>query len=650
MRQKISLLLCCWGLCSLVFAQANLEESESLNQATDDMQFADEVRKLNLSWASESELNALHVLTDVQLAAFIAHRETYGKLHSLFELQAVAQFDSLTIQQLLPFVTVDDEDEFYDFSLKRLCDEGEHQLVARARYVVQEEAGFSSDSPGFSGNRAAEVIRYKFNYRRNLWIQALVENDAGESWKKGPDFLSASLGIRNLGKCKQLVVGDYQVQFGQGLACWSGMGFGKSAASVSTRKTAVGIRSYSSVNEANFCRGLATTWRVRNLEVTGFFSKRNLDSSVQLDTSGTVTDWGSIIQSGYHRTLSELATRGTLEQVVYGGHLALPLRRLRCGITAMEERKSAFQSDIRRDVFSLSVESPWRNGVLFGECASNGTPVLSGIVGTTAALHQRFSLSLVSRFYNSRFESIASNVLAEGNGLSPSAEQGCYLGMQWQLAKRSVLNAYYDCAFFNGSRYQITGSSWVTDRLIQYTFSPDRKSQFYLRLKWKSTVEDATSETRLGQPLQKDFVQLRCNASLSIHPEWKWHVRIETNRLYYANRFSDQGFLVLQDLTWKRMNFPVTFTLRYALFNAEAWDVRSYAYENDVQYSYSIPAYYGKGSRWYVLVKYQWGRNTDVWLRIANWGYTDRSAISSGVSAIYGNQKTECTLQVRIQF
>lgn len=98
------------------------------------------------------------------------------------------------------------------------------------------------------------------------------------------------------------------------------------------------------------------------------------------------------------------------------------------------------------------------------------------------------------------------------------------------------------------------------------------------------------------------------------------------------------------------MNFPLSFVLRYAQFNATSWDVRSYAYENDVQYSYSIPAYYGIGSRWCVLLKYQMGRRTDWWLRISNWGYVDRDQIGSGLTLINGDQKTECTLQVRIQF
>jgi hypothetical protein len=44
------------------------------------------------------------------------------------------------------------------------------------------------------------------------------------------------------------------------------------------------------------------------------------------------------------------------------------------------------------------------------------------------------------------------------------------------------------------------------------------------------------------------------------------------------------------------------------------------------------------------------GRKIDWWLRISNWGYVDREQIGSGLTLINGDQKTECTLQVRIQF
>jgi hypothetical protein len=113
---------------------------------------------------------------------------------------------------------------------------------------------------------------------------------------------------------------------------------------------------------------------------------------------------------------------------------------------------------------------------------------------------------------------------------------------------------------------------------------------------------------------------------------------------------NETGYLVFQDVIWKKMNVPISITIRYALFQSDTWNARLYAYENDVLYSYSIPAYYGKGARIYGIFKFDVRRNIDVWFRIAQWTYTDRDFISSGNSMIIGFRKTDCTLQMRMQF
>ena len=41
----------------------------------------------------------------------------------------------------------------------------------------------------------------------------------------------------------------------------------------------------------------------------------------------------------------------------------------------------------------------------------------------------------------------------------------------------------------------------------------------------------------------------------------------------------------------------------------------AYAYENDVLYAFSIPAYYNRGTRTYLSAKYRVMRGIDVWLR-----------------------------------
>ena len=57
-----------------------------------------------------------------------------------------------------------------------------------------------------------------------------------------------------------------------------------------------------------------------------------------------------------------------------------------------------------------------------------------------------------------------------------------------------------------------------------------------------------------------------------------------------------------------------------------------------------------KGARIYGIFKFDIRRNIDLWIRIAQWTYTDRGQISSGDSAIEGFRKTDCTAQLRVQF
>jgi len=128
------------------------------------------------------------------------------------------------------------------------------------------------------------------------------------------------------------------------------------------------------------------------------------------------------------------------------------------------------------------------------------------------------------------------------------------------------------------------------------------------------------------------------------------HSRLEWVDYQEEGQSREQGYLVFQDITWKKLNVPVSITARYALFRTDGWNARMYAYENDVLYSYSIPPYYGTGARAYLILKFDIRRNIDFWIRFAQWTYTDRTTISSGNSEIQGPRKSDLTLQLRMKF
>jgi len=109
----------------------------------------------------------------------------------------------------------------------------------------------------------------------------VLEKDAGEKvqWntaqhKYGMDYNSFHVQIMNKGRLKNLIIGDYQTQFAQGLLMGGSFGFGKGAETVTTiRRSNLGFMPYTSANEAGFKRGAAITYELsRYLSVSPFYS------------------------------------------------------------------------------------------------------------------------------------------------------------------------------------------------------------------------------------------------------------------------------------------------------------------------------------------------------------------------------------------
>src|SRR5690606_40050030 len=97
--------------------------------------------------------------------------------------------------------------------------------------------------------------------------------------KPGVDFLSAHLCLRNDGNIKQLAIGDYHVNLGQGLIHWQSFSSLRSTEITSIKKHSEKIRPYSSAGEFNFHRGIAMQYALHDLQFLVFYSGRKLSSN-----------------------------------------------------------------------------------------------------------------------------------------------------------------------------------------------------------------------------------------------------------------------------------------------------------------------------------------------------------------------------------
>jgi hypothetical protein len=113
---------------------------------------------------------------------------------------------------------------------------------------------------------------------------------------------------------------------------------------------------------------------------------------------------------------------------------------------------------------------------------------------------------------------------------------------------------------------------------------------------------------------------------------------------------NEKGFLTFVDVVYKPVMKPFSGIIRLQYFETDDYNSRIYAYENDVLYSYSIPAFFDKGFRYYISLNYDWGKKLTFWLRWAQTIYKNRDTVGSGLDEIPGNRRSEVKFQVRVLF
>jgi hypothetical protein len=140
-----------------------------------------------------------------------------------------------------------------------------------------------------------------------------------------------------------------------------------------------------------------------------------------------------------------------------------------------------------------------------------------------------------------------------------------------------------------------------------------------------------------GIPDQEKLItrSFKVSARYSIYNNLTFGTQIDYK---IANPSGSRGMLLFQEISYYFRKVPVTVWARFCPFYTDDWDSRIYVYENDLLYSFSIPALYGKGSRSYIMAK--WKISDFAELRI-KYGIT--SSVTTGRSL-------ENTEEIKMQF
>ncbi|MEO0312485.1 MAG: hypothetical protein RIQ89_2142 [Bacteroidota bacterium] len=629
---------------------------------------------INLNKTNRETLEDFYLLNDLQINSLLAHIQDNGPLLAIQELQAIKHFDLSTIYNILPFVTIGNEGTNFPISFKSIFTEGKTSLFTRFQSVLEEARGFSpkdfstNDTNRYLGSRVKIFTRMRHTYSNVLSIGYTGEKDAGEEFFKGSqkggfDFNSFHIFYRPNKIIKAIAIGDYQVQYGQGLALWAGLAFGKSGDAINIKRNGRGLIPYTSVDENIFLRGAAISLGKNKFSADIFIASNSLDANVPSDSSINNDELGisSVIITGFHRTKSELENKNILKEDIAGTHLQLKSKNWNLGMTLatmkynrkLSRRLSLYNqfefNDDNNSNLSMDYSYLYRNIHVYGEIARSSNGGIAQVHGALVSLDPKVSMSLLYRNYQKNYQALRSNGFGENT--RNANEKGFYTGINIKPNRYLNINFFYDQFQFPWLKYLVDAPSDGTDLLGQITYTPNRTFEAYLRYRTRNRPsnfyeDDEFITSVVNQRLDNYRFNIKYKISSSV---WLAN-RVEMSKSSQGGFNGSEGFMVYQDLSYKPLQSKVSFNARLILFDAPVFDTRIYAFENDVLYAYSIPAYSGRGSRVYANIRYKIKKGIDCWIRYATTVFDDRSVIGSGLDEINSNIRSELKAQIRFEF
>lgn len=627
---------------------------------------------IDLNTATADQIRALVFLNDFQLASLLHYRDSLGPVYSIYELMCLPGFNQLDVLRLGPFLKFGNQPSTDSQSLGLSPCRMRSQLALRFRTQLETPAGYTDAYTGsgkYLGNKHSYFMRYSLRAGKHIELGLTGEKDAGEpffngTFKTGFDYLGGHITLRDYKRVRTLVVGSFDAGFGEGLTFWSGLSMGKSGSTLGGSKRSMGLRPHASAYEAQYLQGVGINIELsRRLDFIAFGSYRLVDARLSTDTLFADDQaFTSLLESGYHRTASELSARHTLPEVVAGGHVRYNLNNAQLGLTFVHQHvggkydrvpavyelgprpssKTALGSNFRLNL---------RQHSLFGEASidlsNNGQ--LAALVGGLFNISNTVQVSLVGRSYAREFNSRYTAGLSEGGN---SNEHGIYLGTSLLPTKGWRLSAYIDLFRFPWMRYGIYAPSSGRDLLLlsEHTLTPRVSAQ--LRLRHKQRAANIAGAVSMGatpvlmRTANSARLQLTCAVSRGLSLKSGLHLNAQSS----DSSTSEVGFALTQDVSYRPSRLPMQLSARFAIFDTPSWNSRIYSYESDMLYAFSVPAYYSRGTRMFVLLRYSPLRWADVYVRYAQTYFSQVEELGAGADLVQGNTRSELKLMLRLRF
>ena len=578
---------------------------------------------VKVNTADETEISRLFFLSGFQIKSIADHVKNTGSILSIYEIASIPGFDRKTAEIMSPFITLENShhpsSEFSGVSNRLITN-----LIIKP--------GQSDRS--FTGSSLKILTKYKA-VTGPFSAGMTIEKDEGEELFSGspplPDFLSGYVAYNGQGFIRKFIAGDFSARFGQGTSVNTGIHTGIQLTAAGYNPSGNEIKPYTSADENNFFRGAATELAVGKIKLMMVFSYNNIDATIKTSDDSAAFFIDNFYKSGLHNNISLMTKKDAAAAMFYGANLNLNLRSFIFGFNWSETRLSIpvratgrdpsdlydFKGSFNR-ILSAYYTGSVRKSLLSGEISVDYKGNSALVQSFAFRPSDRLTINCLYRNYRPGFMSLHGK--GPGNNSSTANEEGIMGNFTFEAASHLFISAGYDICYYPWLKYRTSFPSLAKRSEIKLRYNPAQRINFEVSCNRKFSITDKQTDRGIAVRKETDAITLKTIARFILNDNTVLNTRIDYK---FITHYGSRGMIMAQDLAYRFVRIPVTLWARYCIYNTDDWDSRIYLYENDLLYSFSIPVFSGKGTRSYIMVKWDIGDYAELRVK---YGLTSQSA------------------------
>ena len=546
---------------------------------------------LELNMSSVRRLLSCGLFSRYQVMSFIEYRKEHGDVLSLAELAAVDGFGENFVAKLTPFIRLSTTHNPGETTSGTIS--VHNDIAAKSAVRIHGEDGF-----GYNYG-----LKYRMNASERLCMSMSLSKAYGEDL---PSAASASLYWNSRNGRVELLAGDFNARFGQGLVLWNGL-------SINDLSTPSSFRRNPSF--------ISRTW-----SYTGSTALSGLASAISFGQC----DVSLLLVSPSVRKISSIKELSLMPAANFNWNM----KNGQMALTHYLNFSSLFAGKPRIPDMKTSADMQFCfNGTdLFGEIAYdwvNKAP--AAILGSQFPAGESIELSVMSRYYHGRYDPVMSG--APRSGTKCTNECSVSAAMEYS-GGRSVVVKNSSGLKSTVARHDISLSADAA--IFPATVKNDRRLQYKGTLLWNMQINPIL---RLSLRLKGRYRSWETNR---LKTDIRADLAMNLNEFYASvrlNAISYVGFGLLGYAEGGYRDQKYSLYLRFGMFRIDNWDDRIYSYERDAPGSFSVPSYYGRGF---------WTSLNGSW-RYSRWG---RLYARFGLKAypfMHGKEKKPGNAELKIQ-